>query len=819
MNQSSSPTSRQTESSDQLSAFGPRSENHRRIAAIVGGALVAIFLYYLFSSVRLNSSQLAVPAGATAFSLVATAMSQVFNRRGHSLLASLLLVGGLLLVAPVTATAATGIGVALAVAASIVAIQTVVQTFENVPVRWAIAASILSAVSTILLDQQWTGTRVTISEAPLFVPAAALLMVLANTYFVARRYRDFSIRIKLIASTFAMPAVALTVTVFFVSRNTSTILTENVGRELRSLADSQALAVGELLGRQTALLELLSQNQTLESRAQTANAAYGAEPSLARAQIEQLEEQWATNNDSDGLVQEILNHEASAELRGFHDTFPSHLEAYATDIAGALLAATHWIPDYYQAEEAWWQAAFNDGQGALFIDSPAFDESFDTVVIRMATPMRDLASGEIVGILRTTYSLRDLTELLASVEIGEAGHIELLLPSNEFYDAQTGEFEELHPETLSLLESMRDEQFSEIELEEEPSLVGQAAVNTLGHVPPVDALGWRVVVHQLRAKSLAVVAQQQRALILVAAAALALTSVFAALIGRALVSSITRLTDVAAKVEAGDLSARAEVDTVDEVGQLAGAFNNMTFQLQEMLTNLERQVAIRTRALEASTEVSRSLSTILDHGRLVAEVVEQIRSAFGYYHAHIYLLDSSNERLVMAGGTGDAGRAMLGRRHSVEMGQGLVGRAFADKAVVLVPDVDKESGWLPNPLLPETRSEIAAPIIIGDQALGVLDVQQNVVNGLTSQDAQLLQSVASQVAIALRNARMFAQAQQQAERQALINEISEKIRAADSIDDVLMVTATELGRALPVQRASVEIRIGEYGSNGTDAAG
>ncbi|MCA9977851.1 MAG: GAF domain-containing protein, partial [Anaerolineales bacterium] len=98
------------------------------------------------------------------------------------------------------------------------------------------------------------------------------------------------------------------------------------------------------------------------------------------------------------------------------------------------------------------------------------------------------------------------------------------------------------------------------------------------------------------------------------------------------------------------------------------------------------------------------------------------------------------------------------------LGQGLVGRAAITNAPVLVLDVSKEEGWLPNELLPDTKSEVAIPISSGDEILGVLDVQHNVVEGLDTDSVTLLQSIANQVAIALRNARQYQQTQESESR-------------------------------------------------------
>ncbi|MFN3307901.1 MAG: GAF domain-containing protein [Anaerolineales bacterium] len=253
-----------------------------------------------------------------------------------------------------------------------------------------------------------------------------------------------------------------------------------------------------------------------------------------------------------------------------------------------------------------------------------------------------------------------------------------------------------------------------------------------------------------------------------------------------------------------------QIRTNDELEDLANSFNQMTAELKGLFATLEQRVAERTKALETLLEVSRRLSAVTSPRQLAINVVEQVQAAFGYYHAHIYFFDEQNENLVMAGGTGAAGAAMLAAGHSIPKGRGLVGRAAETNQPVLAADVSQTIGWLPNPLLPETKSEAAVPIAIGDQVLGVLDVQQNVVNGLSENDLVLLQALASQIAIWLQNARIFEQSKSQADLEATVNTIGQQIQRATTVEETLQIAIRELGLALGAPRIKIKLGTADH---------
>jgi GAF domain-containing protein len=159
------------------------------------------------------------------------------------------------------------------------------------------------------------------------------------------------------------------------------------------------------------------------------------------------------------------------------------------------------------------------------------------------------------------------------------------------------------------------------------------------------------------------------------------------------------------------------------------------------------------------TELSERLNTILNVDDLLTELVELVKTRFGYYHAHVYLLDEVKENLMMIAGAGEAGQQMKAAGHSIPLNTptSLVARVARNNEVLIVDNVQTQPDWLPNELLPETASEIAVPIVVDEQVVGVLDVQSAQTADFDEGDSTVLRSLANQVAVALRNAQIFAQ--------------------------------------------------------------
>jgi GAF domain-containing protein len=252
---------------------------------------------------------------------------------------------------------------------------------------------------------------------------------------------------------------------------------------------------------------------------------------------------------------------------------------------------------------------------------------------------------------------------------------------------------------------------------------------------------------------------------------------------------------------------QAQVETGDEIGALASTFNTMTAQLRDLIASLEERVAARTRDLATVAEVGTATATILESKRLLQEVVDLTRERFNLYHSHIYLLDEKGENLVLTAGAGEPGRVMVAERRSIPLGreQSLVARAARERKGVTVNDVTQAPDFLPNPLLPDTRSELAVPMIVGTSVIGVFDIQSEQVGRFTDSDVNIQTTLAAQLATSIQNVRSFEQSRKQAEFESMVNTIGQIIQRTTSIEETLQTAIRELGTALGASRVKASI--------------
>jgi GAF domain-containing protein/HAMP domain-containing protein len=226
---------------------------------------------------------------------------------------------------------------------------------------------------------------------------------------------------------------------------------------------------------------------------------------------------------------------------------------------------------------------------------------------------------------------------------------------------------------------------------------------------------------------------------------------------------LTKLLTAIHEIRSGgtELAPRVEIDSKDEIGELSSAFNAMALQLHDSINSLEDQVQARTAELSLSMEVGQRAAAIRELAELLPTITEFIRQQFDLYHTQVYFIDSLGQNLVLEASTGKVGQALLARHHSLPIGPGsIVGQVAAEGQAIVVPDTTKSDIHKPNPLLPNTHSELAVPLIVEEQVIGVLDMQAIEPDTFTEHNRTVFEAMGTQLAIAIHSAQQWALAQE-----------------------------------------------------------
>jgi len=235
---------------------------------------------------------------------------------------------------------------------------------------------------------------------------------------------------------------------------------------------------------------------------------------------------------------------------------------------------------------------------------------------------------------------------------------------------------------------------------------------------------------------------------------------------------LLHITEVVESRAAGDLFARVDIETQDEIGALASAFNSMADKLNLALLDAEGRVKERTSELEEANEknvrraaqfeaiarVAHTVSSSQTLEALLPQITEAISEQFGFYHIGVFLLDSRREYAVLVAANSAGGKKMLERNHRLRASEtSIVGFATSVGQPRIALNVGLDAIHFNNPDLSETRSEIALPLRIGADIFGALDAQSKEENAFSQDDVNILSILADQVSVAIQNARSYQQ--------------------------------------------------------------
>ena len=229
--------------------------------------------------------------------------------------------------------------------------------------------------------------------------------------------------------------------------------------------------------------------------------------------------------------------------------------------------------------------------------------------------------------------------------------------------------------------------------------------------------------------------------------------------------------------------------------QVSGDIHNVR------LLSESQQVALQ---FETAAEIARDISSSLNLDELLQKAVDLIRTRFNFYHASVFLKDLAGEYVVIREATGEAGVQLKRAGHRLAVGsKSVVGYVSGEGEPLIVNDTTRDATYYANPLLPQTRSEAAIPLKVGDRIVGVLDVQSNQLYAFDEDNQRTLQILADQLAIAVVNTELFAETQEHLAQHRLLHHITTTAASGTTLDEALQSAVNGLQVTLGGDRVSI----------------
>ena len=513
------------------------------------------------------------------------------------------------------------------------------------------------------------------------------------------------------------------------------------------------------------------------------------------------------NIEMDTELLEDVNTSAYLDFHapGILDSHPSLLAVYAIDTKGI----TRYYPNINLASLL--PPGFDATQRPYYeITSPLFNPQRQTrwtipyvdatgggLVVTMASPIYN--GDEFKGVVAADMQLSEITQQVQDLKIGETGYAFLIDDAGRIISMPPAGYElfGLDPNNMNEEEYFKQTLFG-TGTEQLQSVVRRMAAGgnglqvveaggtdmyisyapirangySLAMVVPVSELQGAIITAQREAQ--AQITSGTRVLILSMIALLFISIFISLAIGNVIAAPIVRLTDVSNQIVGGNLTAKAEVASRDEIGTLARAFDTMTSRLRELLQGLENRVEERTTELAGANEknerrakqfenisqVAATISSTRDLDALLPQITNAISTKFGFYHTGIFLLDARKEYAVLCAANSEGGKRMLARNHRLRVGEtGIVGHVTGTGKARVALNTGQDAVFFNNPDLPETHSEIALPLKDGTGVIGALDVQSTEVNAFDQEDTNILTALADQVSVAIQNAQQYEETQ------------------------------------------------------------
>ncbi len=423
------------------------------------------------------------------------------------------------------------------------------------------------------------------------------------------------------------------------------LLKNSIGSNFHELARKESEYMRRVIEKEIDEVHSLAISPFIRKYIEDANLKYNSKGNeeIIR-EINSIENIWPRLKDNSPIIREIINNEIAEYIKEYKKREgEEYAEIFITDTKGAVIAATNKTSDYFQADEKWWEEAYNNGKGSVYLSDVEYDESAKVFALNFCIPIMDKSNKRVIGIIKVIADIKHLFSGIINVHIGETGHSDLVSSDGTvIIDAISPPLSwKINEGLISKISASRGGWTLDKDEHGINSIIGFSHVEW-GSKFSASSLGnknWYIFVRQDMPEAYTPIFGLLWKVSIVGVLLIGIFTLVALSIARQIVRPLLILQDGVGLIGQGKLNQRLEIKTKDEIGDLANSINSMAVELENRTNELEFQ-------REELEETKNYLKNILEHSADIVITTDLNGSVVEFNKAAEEILEYKREEVI-----------------------------------------------------------------------------------------------------------------------------------------------------------------------------
>src|SRR3989338_2545867 len=380
-------------------------------------------------------------------------------------------------------------------------------------------------------------------------------------------------------------------------------LTASVGENFARVAKDIASNIEIVLEQSAYSVKSLAVSPILRDAALSANKFYiNKDKPIIEEHIKRLDMQWMQTKERAKHQDYYIENPAALYLADIKSQTEEYAELFITDVKGVLIASAEATKYLYFGNERWWQAAYNNGKGNIYISEIYLDPDYNQYLQTVAVPIMDEKNEAVVGVIRAASTIERISQMVQKIRIGETGHAMLINSAGVILLCPIFP-PQVHRITSELINNITMSSLGWAVVKDNAhggrnAVAGFAPIASTGMIENVfDGNKWYIFVSQSPEESYATIYTLLKRLIVLFIFSVVILSAMGFWAAGRIIEPIRILQQGAEIIGEGNLNHRIHIKTDDEIEDLANKFNQMVEKINKSYSELEQRIVERTEGL------------------------------------------------------------------------------------------------------------------------------------------------------------------------------------------------------------------------------